>query len=99
MVFLVHLHAHEKEIVRDDFEQVLFVLAEEHQPEDGLVDGEAEEAFAVGAASEPVKAGFARRWSQCDMSILKQDIQVKKSKTDERFVIHQSLSKQLFQQF
>ena len=67
----MYLHSDEQEIVWDDFEQVLFVLAEQHQPEDGLVDGEAEEALAVRPAGEPVIAGLARGRRQSDMSILK----------------------------
>lgn len=62
LTICAYLHPHQEEIVGDDLEQVLLVLAEQHQPEGGVVDGEPEEALTVGAAGEPVVPGLG--WCQ-----------------------------------
>ena len=45
---LLQLHAHHQEVVGDDLEHVLPVLAQQHQPERLAVDREPEEALVVG---------------------------------------------------
>ena len=67
----INLHAHKEEVVRDDLKKVLLVLAEQHQPEDRLVDGEPEEAFAVGAARETVISRLDVVAQRSQMCVLK----------------------------
>lgn len=54
------LYSNEKEVVGYDLEQVLFVLAQQHQPKGRVVDREPEETLAVGPAGEPVVPGLGR---------------------------------------
>lgn len=63
-----NLHSDEKEVIGYDFEQVLLVLAQQHQPKGRIVDCESKETFAVGPAGETMVAWL--RWGKREMSIL-----------------------------